>query len=167
VLATMMLPFAVIMVPLFIIFKNFGWVGTALPLWVPTFTGSAFFIFLLRQFFLSIPQELSDAARIDGASEIDVFARIMLPLVRPAIAVIALFQFIGAYNDFLGPLLFLNDKSQYTIALGLNLMRNAYGLSDFGLIMAASFITILPVVVIFFLAQKQFIQGITFGGVKG
>jgi multiple sugar transport system permease protein len=167
VLATLMLPFQVTMIPLYLIFSNIGWINTYLPLIVPTFFGSAFFIFLLRQFFRTIPRELFDAAYIDGANDLGILFRIILPLVRPAIAVVALFQFISSWNDFLGPLLFLNDKLKFPIALGLRNMQNAYGIGDFGRIMAAATVTVLPIVVLFFFAQKTFIQGVTFTGLKG
>jgi multiple sugar transport system permease protein len=167
VLATLMLPFPVIMIPLYLFWRGLQLTNTYWPLIAPTWLASPYFIFLLRQFFLGIPQELSDAARIDGASELRILWQVILPLARPAIAVIAMFQFIGAWNDFLGPLIFLQDKSKFTIALGLRNMQNAYGLSNFGEIMAASTITILPIVIIFFVAQRTFIQGITFSGIKG
>lgn len=167
VLATLMLPFQVRMIPLYLVFKNLGWINTYLPLIVPTFFGSAFFIFLLRQFFRTIPRELFDAAYIDGATDLGILFRIVLPLVRPAIAVVALFEFINSWNDFLGPLLYLNDKLKFPIALGLRNMQNAYGIADFGRIMAASTVTVLPIVILFFFAQKTFIQGVTFTGLKG
>ena len=167
VLATLMLPFQVRMIPLYLIFKNLNWINTYAPLIVPTFFGSAFFIFLLRQFFKTIPRELFDAAFIDGANEVGILFRIVLPLVRPAIAVVALFEFINSWNEFLGPLLYLNDKLKFPIALGLRNMQNAYGIADFGRIMAASTVTVLPIVILFFFAQKTFIQGVTFTGLKG
>jgi multiple sugar transport system permease protein len=167
VLATLMLPFQVRMIPLYLVFKNLGWINTYAPLIVPTFFGSAFFIFLLRQFFKTIPRELFDAAYIDGASEFSILFRIVLPLVRPAIAVVALFEFINSWNQFLEPLLYLNDKLKFPIALGLRNMQNAYGIADFGRIMAASTVTVLPIVVLFFFAQRTFIQGVTFTGLKG
>ncbi|RIK40432.1 MAG: sugar ABC transporter ATP-binding protein [Chloroflexi bacterium] len=167
VLATLMLPFQVRMIPLYLVFKNLNWINTYLPLIVPTFFGSAFFIFLLRQFFKTLPRELFDAAYIDGASDLGILFRVVLPLVRPAIAVVALFEFINSWNDFLGPLLYLNDKLKFPIALGLRNMQNAYGIADFGRIMAASTVTVLPIVILFFFAQRTFIQGVTFSGLKG
>jgi multiple sugar transport system permease protein len=167
VLATLMLPFQVTMIPLYLVFNGMGWINTYLPLIVPTFFGSAFFIFLLRQFFRTIPRELFDAAYIDGATDLGILFRVVLPLVRPAIAVVALFQFISSWNDFLGPLLYLSDKLKFPIALGLRNMQNAYGIGDFGRIMAASTVTVLPIVILFFFAQKTFIQGVTFTGIKG
>jgi len=167
VLATLMLPFQVRMIPLYLVFSWLGWINTYLPLIVPTFFGSAFFIFLLRQFFRTLPPELFDAAHIDGATDLGILWRVVLPLVKPAIAVVALFEFINSWNDFLGPLLYLNEKLKYPIALGLRNMQNAYGISDFGRIMAASTVTVLPIVVLFFFAQRTFIQGVTFTGLKG
>ncbi len=167
VLATLMLPFPVVMIPLYLFWRNVQLTNTYWPLILPTWLASPYFIFLLRQFFLTIPQDLSDAARIDGASEMRILWQVMVPLAIPAIAVVALFQFIGSWNDFLGPLIYLQDKTKFTIALGLRNMQNAYGLSNFGEIMAATTVTILPIIVIFFLAQRTFIQGITFSGLKG
>lgn len=166
VLATMMIPFAVTMVPLFVVFKHLGWVGTYLPLVVPSFFGSAFFIFLLRQFFLSIPFELSDAARIDGAHELQILTRVILPLARPALAMVALFQFMGAWGDYLGPLIYLSNPETYTLALGLTLFMGQHQ-TEWGLLMAASTVTVLPIILLFFFAQRMFIEGITMTGLKG
>lgn len=166
-LATMMLPFQVLMIPLFILFRHIGWVGSYKPLIVPTFFGSSVFsTFLLRQFFLTIPESLSDAARIDGASELGIYARIILPLSKPALATVALFQFLYAWNDFLGPLIYINKASLYPISLGLNSFLTSYGLTQWGLLMAAATVATLPMVVLFFLAQKTFVQGITLTGIK-
>jgi multiple sugar transport system permease protein len=167
VLATMMLPFQVTMIPLYVVFRNLHWLDTFLPLIVPSFFGSPFYAFLLRQFFMTIPQDLSDAASVDGASELQILWSLILPLAKPALAVVALFQFIFAWNDFLGPLIYINHRGNFTIALGLREMQNAVGLSDINTIMAASTMTILPVVIVFFLAQKTFIQGVTLTGLKG
>lgn len=123
VLMTMMIPMWVRLVPLFVIFKELGWINTFLPLVVPAFGGSAFFIFLLRQFFLGIPSELSDAAKIDGASEIQIMFRIIMPLAKPALAVVALFTFMDAWNDYLGPLIFTNVESKWVLALGVQRLR--------------------------------------------
>lgn len=165
-LASLMLPYQVTMIPLFIIFKNLGWVNTFFPLIVPTYFGNAFFIFLLRQFFMTIPWELSDASRIDGCSELDIFWRIILPLAKPALAVIALFQFLGSWNDFLGPLIYLNDATKYTLSLGLQQFQTGYT-TEWALLMAASMVIVLPVIVLFFFTQRTFIQGITLTGLKG
>jgi multiple sugar transport system permease protein len=172
-LSTMMVPFPVTMVSLFIIFRWLGdhtgmpWLGTFKPLWVPAWFGSAFNIFLLRQFFIGIPNELSDAARIDGCSELGIFARIILPLSRPALTVVALFAFMGTWNDFLGPLIYLQRPGQFTLALGLQSFQTQHGGTPFALLMAASTLVILPVLLLFFLAQKTFIEGIATTGMKG
>jgi multiple sugar transport system permease protein len=171
-LMTMMVPYAVTMVPLFITFKHLGWINTYLPLTVPAYFGSPFFIFMLRQFYLGIPQELSDAARIDGASEFGILWRIILPLSKPALVVAALFSFLGAWNDYLGPLIYLNQRDQYTIALGIeNLRRTIAQVGATSLaypyLMAVSTIVTLPIFVAFFLAQRTFIEGISLTGLKG
>jgi multiple sugar transport system permease protein len=158
-LATLMLPFQVTMVPLFIMFSRLHWTNTFLPLIVPCFFGNAFYIFLLRQFFLGIPRELSEAARIEGASELQILWHIILPLARPALFTVALFQFLFSWNDFLGPLIYLNDQSKFTLALGLANMQSAIGLSDFGMIMAAAVVTVLPVILLFVFTQRYFIEG--------
>jgi len=164
-LSTMMLPGQVTMIPLYIVFRRLDWVGTIAPLVVPTFFGNAFFVFLLRQFFLTIPLELTDAARIDGANELDILWRIMLPLIKPALAAVALFTFLGNYRDFLAPLIYLTEQSQWTISLGLQLFKNMYGF-QWQLMMAASALTMVPTVVLFFLTQRTFIEGITMTGIK-
>ena len=172
-LATMMVPFPVLMVPLFRIFRWLGdvtgapWLGTFKPLWVPAWFGSAFSIFLLRQFFLTIPRELSEAARVDGCSELGIFFRIVLPLSRPALAVVALLSFMGVWNDFLGPLVFLQRPEQFTLALGLQNYQSQLGGTPWHHLMAASVMVILPVLVLFFVAQRTFIQGISTTGMKG
>jgi multiple sugar transport system permease protein len=170
VLSTMMLPGVVLLIPTFVIFSRIGWVNTYLPLTVPFFFGGgAFNIFLLRQFFRSLPTELADAARIDGCSEFGIYRRIMLPLAKPALATIAVFTFIGTWNDFMGPLLYLSkDPNKYTVALGLAQFRTAFsGRTRWDLLMAASTMMILPIITIFFVAQRFFIQGIAISGLKG
>ncbi len=169
---TMMLPWQVTMVPLFVTFKNFGWINSYRPLVVPTFFGSAYFIFLLRQFFLTIPEELSDAARIDGASEIGILFRIILPLARPAMAVVALFTFIWSWNNYLGPLIYINQDELFPLALGvqrLNRIANSMGTSGnaYPHLMAVSTIIALPIILAFFFAQRTFIEGISLTGLKG
>jgi multiple sugar transport system permease protein len=159
-LATLMLPFQVTMVPLFIMFSRLHWTNTFLPLIVPCFFGNAFYIFLLRQFFLGIPRELSEAAKIEGASELQILWHIILPLARPALFTVALFQFLFSWNDFLAPLIYLNDQSKFTLALGLANMQSAIGLSDFGMIMAAAAVTVAPVILLFIFTQRYFIEGI-------
>lgn len=171
-LGTMMIPFPVTMVAQFTIYHWIGDVlglqmlGTNRPLWVGAWFGSAFNIFLLRQFFLTVPDELIEAARIDGCTEFGIFARVMLPLARPALTVVALFTFLGSWNDFLGPLLYLQRPEQYTLALGLQSFQSQTG-TDWHLLMAASTMVILPAVVLYALAQKTFTQGIATSGLKG
>ena len=167
VVATLMLPYQVSMVPLYIIFANIGWVDTYLPLIVPTYFASPFFIFLLRQFFRTIPEEISDAARIDGASELRILWSIFLPLVRPGLTVVALFEFMGNWNSFLGPLIYLNNEKLWTLTLGISNLRMVYGMSNYATIMAAVFLSLAPIALLFFLAQRTFIEGITLTGVKG
>ncbi len=165
-LSTIMLPSQVTLIPLYLIFRQLGWVGTFLPLVVPHFFGSALYVFLLRQFLLTIPQELSDAARIDGASELGILWHIMIPLMRPALAVVALFTFVQTYRDFLGPLIYLTNQEDWTISLGLKLFQNMYG-AQWQLMMAASTLAMLPTVVLFFFTQKTFVRGIALTGLKG
>ena len=165
-LSTLMLSAQATMLPVFLLFRWLHWIGTPLPLIVPAFFGSPFYIFLLRQFFLTIPQELTDAARIDGCSEMGIFARMILPLAKPALATVALFTFIGAWLDFLGPLIYLHDESQYTLALGLSAFLGRHG-AEWHLLMAASTVVTLPLVVLFFLAQQTFVRGISLTGMKG
>jgi ABC-type glycerol-3-phosphate transport system permease component len=166
VLATMMLPYPVTMVPLYMLFNWLGWINTFLPLTVPAFFGSAFYIFLLRQFFLTIPSDLENAAIIDGANILQILWYVMLPLSKPALATVAIFTFQNAWNDFLPPLIYLHDQSLYTVTLGLNFFRATYTI-NWAYLMAASLVTMLPVLLVFFLAQRLFIEGITFSGLKG
>ena len=166
-LATMMVPFPALMVPLYGVFKALGLIGTLLPLWLPAWFGSAFNIFLMRQFFRTIPEELSEAARIDGCSEWRIFWRIILPLSTPVLVVAALFHFIFAWNDFLGPLLYLTRKDTYTLALALESYQSQNGGVQWHYLMAASAVTILPVIVLFLFAQRTFIRGIATSGIKG
>lgn len=166
VLATMMLPYQVLAIPLYIIFRHLGWINTFAPLTVPAFFGDAFSIFLLRQFFMSIPHELSEAAEIDGANELYTFWRIVLPLARPALMTVALFQFLYSWNDFFAPLLYLNDQSLYTLSLGLQQYENAHS-TNWPQLMAASSVITIPVIVLFFVTQRTFIKGIALTGLKG
>jgi multiple sugar transport system permease protein len=172
-LSTMMIPFPVTMVPLFALFRWLGdfthiaWLGTFKPLWVPAWFGSAFNIFLLRQFFLTIPNELSESARIDGCTEFGIFWRIILPLSRPALAVVALFAFLYVWNDFLSPLIFLQRPEQFTLVLGLENFHDKAGGTSWHLLMAASVLVIAPAILLFFIAQKSFIEGIATTGMKG
>lgn len=166
-LATMILPGFVTFIPLYVLFRRIDWINTYLPLVVPTFVGNPFFIFLLRQFLMGLPTEISDAARVDGASEFGIFTQVIMPLARPAISVVALFQFIGSWNDYFGPLIYLNDKARYTISLGIANMQSSYGFSNFAWIMAATCMSVLPIIVLFFFAQRTFIEGIALTGLKG
>lgn len=166
IISTMMLPYQVVMVPLFTLFVKLGWVDTFKPLIVPTFFGGAFYIYLLRGFFMAIPKDLSEAARIDGASEFGIYWRIIMPLARPALATVALFSFIGAWNDFVGPLIYLVNENHYTLAIGLTMFSGQYG-SYWNYLLAVSTLVTLPIVIIFFFAQRTFIQGITMTGLKG
>jgi len=171
VLATLMLPDQVTSVPLYVIFVRFHWIGTLKPLIVPNFLGDAFSIFLLRQFFMTIPEELADAARVDGAGEFRILTRVIVPLAKPAIAAVALFQFLYAWNDFFYPLLYAgNNPKTVTLAVGLaQLMGNTnvhYGVL-WNVLMAGSVLFMTPVIVIFFFAQKVFIEGVTLTGIKG
>jgi len=166
IIGTMMLPFQVTMVPVFVMFAKLGWVDTFLPLIVPHFFGTAFYIFLMRQFFMNIPRELGEAARIDGCTEWDIYRRIVLPLSKPVLAAVGLFAFMAAWNDYLGPLIYLADESKYTLSLGLASFSSQYG-SYPGMLMAVTTVMTVPIVAIFFFAQRTFIQGITFTGVKG
>src|SRR5699024_1060968 len=153
--------------PLFLIFNKIGWVGTPLPLIVPQFFGVPFFIFLLRQFFKSFPDTLREAAKIDGASEIRIYWQIILPLAKPAVLAVGLFQLINSWRDFLGPLIYLTHEKTYTLSVGLQQFQSEQG-TDWSLMMSMSTIMILPVIVLFFFMQKAFIEGITFsGGIKG
>jgi multiple sugar transport system permease protein len=164
VIATMAVPSQVTMVPVFAMYHWLGWYGTYLPLTVPAFFGAPFFIFLLSQFFKTLPDEMAEAARLDGAGEWRIFTKLMLPLSKPALATCALFQFVGTWNDFSGPLLYINDPQKYTVAYGLQQFLSKNG-SQWTLLMAASTLFALPMIVIFFFAQRTFIQGIaTTGG---
>jgi multiple sugar transport system permease protein len=167
VLSTVMLPYQVVMIPLFVLFSRLGWAGTWRPLIAPAFLGNPFFIFLLRQFMLGIPRDLTDAAQIDGASDLVQLTRIILPLCRPALATVALFQFIWSWNDFVRPLIYLSDKLTYPISLGLALYRSSLGMTQFSVMMAAAAMAVAPIIVLFFFTQRTFIQGITFSGLKG
>jgi multiple sugar transport system permease protein len=165
-LGTMMIPFPVTMVPLYALFRELGWIGTLRPLWVTAFFASAFNVFLLRQFFRTIPMELSEAARIDGCSEFRIFWQIILPLCRPALVVVGLFTFLGTWNDFLGPLIYLTDQRDFTLALALKSMQQKSALTDWHYLMAASTLVILPIIALFVAAQRHFVEGIATTGGK-
>jgi multiple sugar transport system permease protein len=166
-MATMMIPFPVIMVPMYCLFRYLGLIGTMTPLWIGSFCAGAFNVFLLRQFFIGLPQALSDAARIDGCNEFQIFWNIILPMSKPALMVVGLFQFMGTWNDFLGPLLYLTDQKDYTLALGLQFFQSQSGGTEWNYLMAASALIVIPVIVLFFFTQKSFIEGISTTGVKG
>jgi multiple sugar transport system permease protein len=166
VVATMMLPFQVTMIPLYLLFHKLHWLGTFLPLIVPAFFGNPFFIFLLRQFFKTISKDLSDQAKTDGCSELGVFLRIILPISKPALATTALLSFIWSYTNYLGPLIYLTKPSTWTLSLGLASFDGMqYG--QWNLLMAATVWTLVPTVVLYFCAQKTFLSGIQTTGVKG
>jgi multiple sugar transport system permease protein len=154
------------MVPTYLIFRWLGWIGSYKPLIVPSFGGAAFFIFMLRQFMMTLPWDLTDAARVDGASELHILFRLVLPLIRPAILVVVIFNFMGCWNDFMGPLIYLNNTNLYPLSLGLFSFLSR-GQRHWNLLMAASLVVTAPLVVIFFLAQRQFLEGITMTGIKG
>jgi ABC-type glycerol-3-phosphate transport system permease component len=165
-LATMMLPGVVTLIPVFIIFKQIRWVGTFYPLWVPAWFGGAFYVFLMRQYMLTLPTELDEAAKMDGASNFRILWQVIAPLCGPAIASVAIFSFLFHYNDFMGPLIYISDNTMYTLPLGLLWFQGRFG-NFWHLVMAASMITILPVIVLFFFAQRYFVQGIQFTGLAG
>lgn len=166
-LSTIMLPGEITLIPVFIMFSELGWINTFKPLIVPAFFGGqAVFIFLLRQFFLTIPRELEEAALIDGASRFQIFYKIFLPLSKPALVTIGLFSFQGSWNDLLGPLMYLNDSNKFTLQLGLA-MFNGMTKVEWGPLMAASILVLLPTLVIFFAMQKYFVEGISITGIKG
>lgn len=169
ILGTMMLPGVVTMIPTYILFSRLRWVDTFLPLTVPSFFGGgAFNIFLLRQFFRTIPMELSEAARIDGASELRIWWQVIMPLAQPALATVIIFAFNGAWQDYMGPLIYLSSESKYTLQLGLTMFKaGGGGIPMWHWMMAASLVVMLPVLIIFFLGQKYFVEGVTLTGIKG
>lgn len=166
VIATMMLPGVVTLIPVFVMFRQIDWVGTFYPLWVPAWFGNAFFIFLMRQYMTTIPYELDEAARIDGASHLRTLWQVVVPLCGPAIATVAIFSVLGAYNSFMLPRIYISQTSMYTIQLGLELFRGRFG-NFWHLVMAASMISILPPIILFFLAQKYFVRGVQLSGLAG
>jgi multiple sugar transport system permease protein len=166
VIATMFVPFPVILVALFDIFAKFRLVNTFYPLILPMFAGSAFYIFMMRQYLLTIPKEISDAGFIDGATEFQIFYRLIVPLMKPVIAVVAIFTALGSWNDFLGPLIYLQNQKMYTLSIGLQFFRSQHEV-EYTLLMAASTLVALPVIIIFLCFQKFFVEGITIGAVKG
>jgi multiple sugar transport system permease protein len=167
-LATMMVPGQVTMIPLFLLFKSLGWVNTFYPLIIPSFFGSAYFIFLFRQYYGQIGEDIFNAATLDGASHIEIWWHILIPISKPVVAITAIFTFLGTWNDFMTPLIYLNSRENYTIAVALNNFRGMYwGADDIHLMMAASLVTMIPCVLLFVFAQKYFIEGLNVGGMKG
>jgi multiple sugar transport system permease protein len=163
---TMLIPWQVLMIPQFLMFHTVGWYGTFLPLIVPSFTGNAFFIFLIRQYMRTFPRELDDAARIDGCGFWGIFWHVVLPLTTPVLAVCVVFVFLGSWNDLLGPLIYLDSNRMFTVAIGLANMVTRAG-TDWNLVMAANLVTMLPAVIIYFFAQEKLIGGIASVGLKG
>jgi multiple sugar transport system permease protein len=167
VLVAMMLPFQVTVVPVYVLFSKLHLVGSLWPLIIPNFLGDAFSIFLLRQFFMTIPEEYADAARVDGCGELRILVSVFLRLAKPAIAAVALFEFLFCFNDFFGPLLYTSENpSNWTLSLGLAQFRTIYQV-QWNLTMAATLLFMAPVIVLFFLAQRAFVEGVTLTGVKG
>lgn len=168
-LATMMIPSNVTLLPIYAIYSKLNWLDTFIPLILPAFLGgSAFNIFLMRQFFAGIPKELSEAARVDGANMFQIFFRVFLPNTKPAMFVVALFTFVGSWNDFFAPLVFLTDPQKYTLAVGLNFFKGQFpGTTDYAPLMAMATFSILPILLLFLFAQRYFVEGITTTGIKG
>lgn len=164
-LLTMLIPYPVVMVPQFLLFYKLGWINTYLPFIVPAFCGAPFYIFLMRQLIMTIPYELDDAAKIDGCSSFDIYRRIILPLLKPGLVAIVIFEFIGRWNDFLGPLIYLTKMELFTLPLGLNVFRTQAG-TYMNSFMAVSCLSLIPCFVLFFSAQKYFIQGVVITGLK-
>ncbi|MCU6708403.1 carbohydrate ABC transporter permease [Paenibacillus sp. J5C_2022] len=165
-LSTMMIPWEVTMIPLYMEFNYLGWINTLKPLIVPAWFGAPFFIFLLRQFIMTIPVELEDAARIDGANPFQTFVRVIVPLMVPALILVGVFHILNSWNDYLGPLIFLNDQSKYTLTLGLAQFRGMYGVDMEG-IMAVTSLICIPPLAIFFFAQRYIVEGVAGTGIKG
>jgi multiple sugar transport system permease protein len=168
ILATMMLPGQVTLIPVYIIFTRLNWVDTFMPLTVPSFFGDAFFIFMMRQFFMTIPKDLVDAARLDGASHFGIYSRVVMPLARPALATLIAYTFIWTFTDFQGPLVYLKDRELWTLALGMQGYVRRYGAAGtaMGALMAGATLYTLPMIALFFVAQKRLIQGIVTTGMK-
>lgn len=164
-LSTMMIPYQITLIPQYVLFQRLGWVGSYLPLVVPAFFGHPFFIFLMRQYIMTIPRELDEAARIDGASTWDIFLRVIMPLCVPPLVVIAVLTFLWSWNDFLNPLIYLSDFNTFTIQLGLNMLKQKYNI-QWNLIMAGSLMAVVPCIALYFLAQKYLIGGIASVGLK-
>ena len=163
ILATMMIPGFITLVPTYVIFSKLHWVNTYLPLIVPAFLGNAFHIFMMRQFYMTIPNELTEAARIDGAGHFYIWGKLMMPLVKPVMATIALIAFKGSWSDFQGPLLYLSDRNMYTLQLGLQVFKGQ-GFTEWNYLMAVSFLSMIPILILFFCFQNYFIEGMNVGG---
>lgn len=163
ILATMMIPGFITLVPTYVIFSKLHWVNTYLPLIVPAFFGNAFHIFMMRQFYMTIPNELTEAARIDGAGHFYIWGKLMMPLVKPVMATVALIAFKGAWSDFQGPLLYLSDRNMYTLQLGLQVFKGQ-GFTEWNYLMAVSFLSMIPILILFFCFQNYFIEGMNVGG---
>jgi multiple sugar transport system permease protein len=166
VIATMMLPYSVRMIPMYVAFSKIGWLNSFKPLIIPAYMGNPYLIFLMRQFLMTLPIELDDAARIDGCNELGIFWRIMLPLSKPAITVCALNEMLFTWNNFMGPLIYLRDPKSFTLSVGLQLYFTQHG-AEWALLMAAGTLFTLPMILVFFFAQRTFIEGITLTGIKG
>ncbi len=164
-IATLMVPYQVTLIPTFILFSKIGWVGTHLPLWVPAFWGGAFGTFLLRQFYMTIPLDLAESARMDGANIYQIFRYIYVPMSKPAMAALGIFTFMWSWNDLLNPLIYVAKLDQLTLTIGLSFFQNQYG-GKWTLMMAGAVVSILPILIVFFFAQKYFIQGIALSGIK-
>ncbi len=166
-LATIMLPSQVTMIPLYITYSNLGFVNTFVPLYIGSFLGGgAFNIFLIRQFLMTIPKNLEDSAKIDGANIFTIYVRIILPLITPALTTVSIFVFMGSWNDFMGPLIYLNDQDLFPLSIGLQLFNQQLGATEYGMLFAATTLMVIPVMVFFFLGQRKFIEGIVLTGMK-
>lgn len=166
VIVTMILPFQITMVPLYLMFNKWGWIGTFLPLTVTCFFGYPFYIFLIRQFLIGIPGELSESAKIDGAGEFRIFWQLTLPLAKPALATVAIFAFMRSWNDYIGPLIFLSDQKLYTLSLAASMLKSNLD-PQWTVLLALGSMLVMPVLLLFFVLQKYFIQGVTMSGIKG
>ena len=166
VIATMILPYQVTLIPLYLMYTKIGWIGTFIPLTLPGFFGNAFFIFLMRQFLVGMPKELTESARIDGAGEFTIFLRLIMPISKPVLATVAIMSFMNSWKDFLGPLVFLGSDKLYTLSLAASMLRSNLN-PNWELLLALGVVMVLPVLILFFVLQKYFIQGITMSGIKG
>lgn len=166
VVATMILPYQVTLIPLYLMFTKMGWIGSFLPLTVPCFFGNAFFIFLMRQFLVGIPKEITESAKIDGAGEFVIFLKLIMPISKPVLATVAIMSFMNSWKDFLGPLVFLGSDKLYTLSLAASMLRSNLN-PNWELLLALGVVMVLPVLILFFVLQKYFIQGITMSGIKG